>query len=73
MDLLHKVRILVGALAHKPFMPRPEKLEPEEAAGQEQPKRSQPDVSKLEEQKPGVGDTDRVADLIVQRKKDGAG
>jgi hypothetical protein len=72
MDLLHKVRILVGALAHKPFMPRPEKLDPEEVAGQEPPKRSPRDVSKLEEQKPGVGDTDRVADLIVQRKKDGA-
>ena len=38
MSLIHKVRTLVGALIHKPFMPRPEKGELDEGqAGQPAP------------------------------------
>ena len=73
MGLLHKVRILMGALVHKPFSPRPEKAD----LGHD-------DQCKLETEAkhPGVGmepewiaalEDDRVADLIAQRdeKKEG--
>ncbi|MFN2292121.1 MAG: hypothetical protein ACK2UC_13095 [Anaerolineae bacterium] len=67
MGLLHKVRILMGALVHKPFSPRPEKAE-----------LAQDDQSKLETdaRQSSVGmeaeevatlEEDRVADLIARR------
>ena len=33
MGLLHKLRVLAGALVHKPFMPKPEKLDLDDEAG----------------------------------------
>jgi hypothetical protein len=64
MNLIHKVRILAGALAHKPFMPRPEKENLEEPA-EEARVSNEPAL----EQKPEVADTERVADLIAQKQR----
>jgi hypothetical protein len=61
MSLLRKIRVLVGALAHRPFMPRPEKVDLSQD-------REQPG----EESQPEVADTERVADLLVQQRREEA-
>jgi hypothetical protein len=71
MDLLSKVRLLVGAVTHKPFAPRPEKpdvqeADPGEPAAAGTARRSR---SSLEQQSQ-VKDTERVADLIARQKQD---
>jgi hypothetical protein len=70
MTLLHKLRTLVGALAHKPFMPRPEKVELDKGPDRPQEKVERQDSSTLEAQKPEAADTERVADLIAQRQRE---
>jgi hypothetical protein len=67
MGLLQKVRILVGALVHKPFTPRPEKadLGQDEQRGQEG-RTAQPGAG-MEAEGQTVVDRDRVAELIAQR------
>jgi hypothetical protein len=72
MDLFHKVRVLVGALAHKPFTSHPETTEREEPAQPSPATATRRDVPKLGEKGPQGIDTDRVSDLITQRKKDKA-
>jgi hypothetical protein len=67
MTLLHKVRTLVGALVHKPFMPHAEKKSPD---GPQQGT-ARRDGSTLEAQQPEVADTERVADLLAQRQREG--
>jgi hypothetical protein len=64
MNLLHKVRILAGAVAHMPFMPRPERdcLE-----GSEE-KTGAPNRTDLERKTEEAG-TDRVADLIAEKQR----
>ena len=73
MGLLHKVRILVGALVHKPFAPRPEKadLDRDDQCKLE----TDPAQSSIGAEAEGTTtiEDDRVADLIAQRdeqKKD---
>jgi hypothetical protein len=71
MDLLSKVRILVGAVAHKPFAPRPEKPDPQEETESSPAGPVRRDLSRLEEeQEPQVKETERVADLIARQKQD---
>jgi hypothetical protein len=70
MDLLHKVRVLVGALARRPFASRPEAAEREEPAQSSLATTTSRDVPMLGEKKAQVIDTDRVSDLITQQKKD---
>jgi hypothetical protein len=68
MGLFHKVRILMGALVHKPFMPRPEKVALDEAREEG----SAPEVADQDLAKEGQGavaDTGRVADLIAQQQR----
>lgn len=72
MGLLDKVRILVGALVHKPFMPRPERADQEERPVPRQDGAARQDGALLEAPETGVEDTDRVADLIAQRRQDEA-
>ncbi len=70
MDLLHKVRTLIGALAHQPFAPRPEKIEREGES--EQPGEENRGHSLAREAgQPGAGveQTERVADLIARHKR----
>jgi hypothetical protein len=70
MDLLRKVRVLVGALAHRPFMPRPEKVDLSKGADPPQEEAARRNRSGLEAQQPQVPDTERVADLITQRESE---
>ena len=70
MGLFDKVRILVGALVHKPFMPRPERVNLEKDEGPEIPvaRRNLEPVAEEE----GLEDTERVAVLIAQKRQDEA-
>ena len=68
MSLLGKIRTLVGALVHKPFMPRVEKADPDEGTERPRPAPGQ-ERTALEAQEPGVVDTERVADLIAKEKE----
>ena len=69
MSLFRKVRTLMGALIHKPFMPRPEKVDL--AAKPASPPRgvTHREDPTLERQQPGALDEDRVADLITRRQR----
>jgi hypothetical protein len=73
MNLFHKVRVLVGALAHKPFTPRPESRSTDstESPGQAGENRAAP--PELTQQQPGVEDAERVADLIAQKRRNEGG
>lgn len=68
MSLFRKVRTLMGALVHKPFMPRPEKVD---LAGKPaSPPEGIPhreDATQARQQM-GTLDEDRVADLIARRQ-----
>ena len=68
MDLFHKVHTFIGALIHRPFAPRPEKVKRNDILRPPQPPAEHPDRSTLEAQEPEVVDTGRVADLIQQQK-----
>lgn len=70
MSLFRKLHTLLGALVHKPFMPRPEKADLDEGQddhGRGTPRRERPE---LEAREPEVGDTERVADLIAQQLRE---
>ena len=69
MSFLSKVRTLVGALVHKPFVPRPEKAHLE----QPEPEGTGQQRAELEGQEAEVAETERVADLIAQQKQEDAG
>jgi hypothetical protein len=70
MSLLRKMRVLVGALVHKPFTPRPEKVDLSEDPALS-PQKTAPHISPdLTERQPGVTDTERVADLIAEQKRE---
>lgn len=69
MGLLHKVRILVGALVHRPFTPRPKREELEPSSRQAGAKSTPPDPRA--QVTPGM-EEDRVADLIAEKKADEA-
>ena len=73
MGLLRKVRVLVGALVHKPFAPRPERVDLDKELGTPQEGETGRDSSALEAQEVEVPDTERVADLIAQRQRDTGG
>jgi hypothetical protein len=77
MDLFRKVRVLVGALAHKPFAAGPgERVTggaedtggTEDAAGGERKKRDA--RSGLERRQAPVDDAERVADLIAEKRRE---
>jgi hypothetical protein len=67
MGLLHKVRILMGALVHKPFSPRPEKAD----LGHDDQCKLETDPAQSSTGMEPEGETaledDRVADLIAKR------
>jgi hypothetical protein len=71
MNLLHKLRTLVGALMHAPFTSRLDR-----PSQDEQPPSSlaaarpvdKAESAELEARPSAVADTDRVADLIARRK-----
>jgi hypothetical protein len=69
MSLFRKVRVLVGALVHRPFMPTPERIDPDEGriqGLQEAPQAGSPsEIGAVD-----LSDQDRVADLIARQKRD---
>ncbi len=69
MSFFRKVRVLVGALVHKPFMPAREKAELEtvEAPEGEETRRAS---SPGEDGEADLPDQERVADLIEQQQRD---
>jgi hypothetical protein len=76
MDLLRKVRVLIGALARRPFTPHPEQVDLDQAredprsdTGPHQGATAHQD-SQRDVQQPQVTDTERVADLLAQQRKD---
>ena len=81
MGLLRKLRVLAGALVHKPFMPRPAKAalaspekaeldEGAEASGTERPAREGLDSGAQESD---LVDGERVADLLDRQQREQAG
>jgi len=70
MSLLHKLRVLAGALVHKPFMPKQEKVklvEEAKAPGKEGQPREHLDAGT---QEPDLVDGERVADLIAKQQRE---
>ncbi|NIV28997.1 MAG: hypothetical protein GWN58_05645, partial [Anaerolineae bacterium] len=68
--LLHKLRVLAGALVHKPFMPKPEKLDPDDEAmtpGRGGSARDTLDSGIQEEE---LVDGERVADLLSKQQRE---
>lgn len=72
MGLLHKLRILAGALVHKPFMPRQEKVDLDEETQAPVEGGSPPEGAGLSTQEPDVSDGERVADLIARQQREQA-
>ena len=73
MGLLRKLRVLAGALVHKPFMPRPEKValdEDAQASGVEGSAREGLDSGAQESD---LVDGERVADLLDKQQREQAG
>jgi hypothetical protein len=70
MSFFRKVRVLVGSWVHKPFMPRSEKIDLDEEPDLAGKGPARKDRSTLETQEPQVADTERVADLIVQKQQE---
>ena len=68
MGLLRKLRTLAGALLHKPFMPKPEKVDLDEGA--EGAAREDMDSGV---QDPDLVDGERVADLLGKQQREQAG
>jgi hypothetical protein len=79
MDLLGKVRALVGALVHRPFAPRPGSVQvppagAEHAAAQmEHREEHRSTQGSLEREAAPTPESDRVADLIERQKRNPAG
>ena len=67
MGLLRKMRILVGALVHRPFMSQPEKVPLEESPKQAVAPETYPPAGVQVSQQI---EEERVADLIAARKAD---
>jgi hypothetical protein len=72
MGLLDKVRILVGALMHKPFTPRPEKVNVDGPAKPPADRSVHHDGAALKAPEAGIEDTERVADLLAQQRREDA-
>lgn len=70
MSLLRKVRVLVGALVHKPFMPKPERVDLHDKPEQSPQETTQRKNAGLEAPPSQAEDTERVADLIVRQQQE---
>ena len=72
MGLLHKLRILAGALVHKPFMPKQEKVDLDEEAKAPVEGETPREGAGVSTQEPDVSDAERVADLIAKKQREQA-
>ena len=70
MSLLRKLRVLAGALVHKPFMPKQEKVNLDEEA--KAPEEEELPHERLDSgtQEPDLVDGERVADLIAKKQQE---
>ena len=70
MGLLHKLRVLAGALVHKPFMPEQEKVDLDKEA--KAPGTEGQPCERLDTgaQEPDLVDGGRVADLIARQQRE---
>jgi hypothetical protein len=69
MSLFRKVRVLVGALVHKPFMPKSEEINLDRESDSAQQESVHQTRSTLETQGEDVPDRERVADLITRQQQ----
>jgi hypothetical protein len=69
MGLLHRLRVLAGALVHKPFMPKPEKVDVDDGDKMTEEERARDARLDVGEQGTGVTDSERVADLIAKQQR----
>ncbi len=72
MGLLRKIRILAGALVHKPFMPRQEKVDLDEDTKTPVEGRSPRKDMTASTWGSDVSDGERVADLIAKKQQEQA-
>jgi len=72
MGLLRKLRILAGALVHKPFMPRSEKVNLDKEAETPLEGRTPRKDTGASTRESGVSDGERVADLIAKKQREQA-
>lgn len=69
MSLFRRVRVLVGALIHAPFLPTPEKIDLDE--GQVPERAETPQAKPPSEASPeDLPDQERVVDLIGRQRRD---
>ena len=69
MGLLTKMRILVGAWAHKPFARRPKKASPEKPHDRPENGTMRRVQTGRQEEETLLDDSERVADLINERQQ----
>jgi hypothetical protein len=69
MGLLRKLRVLAGALVHKPLMPKSERVDLDDGGKMATEERPPGDHLDLGAQEPGVTDSGRVADLIASQQE----
>ena len=72
MGLLRKLRVLAGALVHKPFMPKQEKVDLDEGSSVPGDTRVSRDSPRSGAEESGVTDGERVADLIARQQREQA-
>jgi hypothetical protein len=72
MGLLHKLRILAGALVHKPFMPKQEKVDLDQEAKVPEEEGLPHERLDSDTQEPDLVDGERVADLIAKKQREQA-
>ncbi|MFN2219761.1 MAG: hypothetical protein ACK2UA_14225 [Anaerolineae bacterium] len=72
MGLLRKLRVLAGALVHKPFMPKPGKVDLGEGGTISDDERSRGARLDSGEQAADVTDSERVADLLAKQQREQA-
>lgn len=73
MGLLRKIRVLVGALVHEPFVPKPERTELRERSDSTQKEAVGREGSTPSDRSAEELDKARVADLIAKRRQDRVG
>ncbi len=72
MGLLRKLRILAGALVHKPFMPRQEKVNLDEETKTPVEGGSPHKDMEASTRESDASDGERVADLIAKKQRERA-
>ena len=70
MGLLRKIRVLAGALVHKPFMPKQDKVDLDEVSGVPGETQARRESLRSGTEESDVTDDERVADLIARQQRE---